>query len=333
MNHRMRNRTLRLVEEANPVPTSGLTADESARAELLLQDLTAASGPARPVAGRRGTRARALVGGTIVLLAAALGGGLLATAPASAEQVLLQAASNAALQQPVGEGRYWYVRTESDTSVTIPHQREVWLAREGGVLRDEFFAAEVAESEGSAVLDPALVRYQDLGQHADVPGGSSTTLFGGNVAVTWDELDELPAGPEELSALLTERMTDTSHGHAYDLWDAATGLLRESPARPELRRTLWEVIASIPGVTLDGPTTDAAGRDGTAVSVDFSSQRLGRYALVLDPTDGTLLETRYLADDGAVLSTGTVIEQGFRDTAPTAQPPVCGPGSEPERSC
>jgi hypothetical protein len=39
----------------------------------------------------------------------------------------------------------------------------------------------------------------------------------------------------------------TSHGDAYDLWDAATGLLRESPARPELRRALWEIIATIPG--------------------------------------------------------------------------------------
>jgi len=120
---------------------------------------------------------------------------------------------------------------------------------------------------------------------------------------------------------------------AYDLWDAATGLLRESPDRPELRRGLWEVIATIPGVTLDGPTTDATGRDGTAVSVDFRSQNLGRYVLVLDPSDGRLLETRYLDNDGALLHTGTVVEQGPRDSAPKPQPPVCGPGSEPERSC
>lgn len=128
-------------------------------------------------------------------------------------------------------------------------------------------------------------------------------------------------------------VTETSHGNAYDLWDAATGLLRESPARPELRRVLWEIIAAIPGVTLDGPTTDATGRDGTAVSVDFSSRNLGGYVLVLDASDGRLLETRYLDNDGALLHTGTVVEQGPRDSAPRAQPPICGPGSEPERSC
>ncbi|GAA4690033.1 hypothetical protein APR04_002734 [Promicromonospora umidemergens] len=333
MNNLMRDRTLRRVTEANPVPTSTLTADESARAELLLQDLSATSRPARSGTSKRwGTKARALVGGGVALLAAAVGGGLLVTAPASAEQILLEAASNAALQ-PVEEGRYWYVRTEVDTSVTVPYQREIWLARDGGVLRDEFLAAEAAELDGSEVLDPALIRNQDLGQNYTDPEADGTTTFGDNVSVTWDELEELPSDPEALSALLTERVTETSHGDAYDLWDASTGLLRESPARPELRRGLWEVIATIPGVTLDGPTTDATGRDGTAVSIDFSSQNLGRYALVLDPSDGRLLETRYLDNDGALLHTGTVVEQSPRDFAPKAQSPVCGPGSEPERSC
>lgn len=333
MNNLMRDRTLRRVTEANPVPTSTLTADENARAELLLQDLTATSRPARSGTPKRwGTKARALVGGGVALLAAAVGGGLLVTAPASAEQVLLQAASNAALQ-PVEEGQYWYVRSEIDTSVTVPYQREIWLAREGGVLRDEFLAAEAAELDDSEVFDPALIRNEDLGQNYTDPEADGTTTFGGNVSVTWDELEELPSDPEALSALLTERVTETSHGDAYDLWDAATGLLRESPARPELRRALWEIIATIPGVTLDGPTTDATGRDGTAVSIDFSSQNLGRYALVLDPSDGALLETRYLDNEGALLHTGTVVDQGPRDSAPRAQPPICGPGSEPERSC
>lgn len=333
MNHLMRDRTLRLVTEANPVPTSTLTADENARAELLLQDLTASSRPARSGMPKQwGTKARALVCGGVALLAAAVGGGLLVTAPASAEQVLLEAASNAALQ-PMEEGQYWYVRTEMDEPATIPYQREIWLAREGGVLRDEFLAAEAAELDGTEVLDPALIRNEDLGQNDTDPETDGTTRFGNNVSVTWDELEQLPADPETLSALLTQRVTETSHSDAYDLWDAATGLLRESPARPELRRALWEIIATIPGVTLDGPTADATGRDGTAVSIDFSSQNLGRYVLVLDPSDGRLLETRYLDNDGALLSTGTVVEQGPRDSAPQAQPPVCGPGSEPERSC
>lgn len=333
MNHPMKDRTLRRVSEANPVPTTTLTPGERLRAERLLQELAASPEPSRPGTSRRwGTKARALVGAGVALLAAAVGGGLLVTAPASAEQVLLEAASNAALQ-PVGDGQYWYVRTEIDTPVTVPYQREIWLAREGGVLRDEFLAAEAAALDGTEVFDPALIRNQDLGRNDADPEADGTTRFGDNVSVTWDELELLPADPEALRTVLTERVTETSHGDAYDLWDAATGLLRESPARPELRRALWEVVATIPGVTLDGPMADATGRDGTAVSIDFSNQNLGRYVLVLDPSDGRLLETRYLDNEGVLLHTGTVVEQGARHTAPEAQPPVCGPGSEPERSC
>lgn len=332
MNNRMRDRTLRRVTAANPVPTSTLTVDEDSRAERLLHDLTAVSRAAPGTRRRWGTRARALVGGGVALLAAAVGGGLLVTAPASAEQVLLEAASSAALQ-PLEEGRYWYARTEIDTTATVPYQREIWLARDGGVLRDEFVAAEAAEVDGSGILDPTLIRNEDLGQIYTDPGTDVTMTFGDGVSVTWDELERLPADPEALSALLTERMTETSHGDDYDLWDASTALLRESPARPELRRALWEIIATIPGVVLDGPTTDATGRDGTAVSIDFSGRNLGGYTLLLDPRDGALLEIRYLDNDGAVVHTGTVVEQGPRDSAPTAQPPVCGPGSVPERSC
>jgi hypothetical protein len=332
MSHLMSDRTLRLVTEANPVPTSTLTPQESDRAEQVLQNLTAASRPALREAPKRwSTRSRAAVGGVVALLAA-VGGGFLVTAPASAEQVLLEAASNAALQ-PEADGKYWYVRTENDTSATLPYQREIWLAREGGVLRDEFLAAEAAEVDGSKVLDPTLIRNVDLGQSHTDPEADVTTRFGGSVMVTWDELEQLPADPEALSALLTERVPESSHGDAYDLWDTATGLLRESPARPELRRALWEIIATIPGVTLDGRTKDATGRDGTAVGIDFSSRNLGGYVLVLDPSDGRLLETRYLDNDGTVLNIGTVVEQGSRDSAPRAQPPVCGPGSEPEQSC
>lgn len=51
----------------------------------------------------------------------------------------------------------------------------------------------------------------------------------------------------------------------------------------------------VPGLTWTA--TDAVGREGTAVSADFSSQDLGRSVVVLDPSDGRLLEIRQLDDD------------------------------------
>lgn len=266
MNHLMSDRTLRLVTEANPVPTSRLTAEESARAEQLLQNLTAASQPALPEAPKRwSTRSRAAVGGVVALLAA-VGGGFLVTAPASAEQVLLEAASNSDYQMAEG-AICTSTDMETGASETYPCERDIGL--EHG--------------------HPGLVT-----------------------------LKKVPTDPEALSEALTEQseLTATPIGKPHELWTAATDLLRDSATGPELRGALWETMARVPGLTLDGATTDAVGREGTAVSADFSSQHLGRSVVVLDPSDGRLLEIRQLDDDGAVLRTETVVERTPRDAAP-----------------
>ena len=106
-------------------------------------------------------------------------------------------------------------------------------------------------------------------------------------------------------------------------------LLRESPAPPALRRALWEVAATIPGVQLVGPVTDAAGRAGVAVE-------RGRARYVLDPSDGRLLEESEGSPSDANIvqrdSAGNVIgvqrryfrttylEQGPANSAPAATP-------------
>ncbi|MEU4384149.1 hypothetical protein [Promicromonospora sp. NPDC023805] len=276
MNHLMSDRTLRLVTEANPVPTSRLNAEESARAEQLLQNLTAASRTALPEAPRRwGTRSRAVVGGVVALLAA-VGGGFLVTAPASAEQVLLEAASNSDHQMAEGA---MCTSTDMETGVSETYlcERDAWLEVQGHVTLEK------------------------LPSDRDV--------------VT---LEKLPTDPEALSEALTEqgKVTLTPIGKPHRLWTAATGLLSNSAAGPELRGALWETIATVPGLTLDGETTDAIGREGTAVSVDFGSQDLGGSVVVLDPSDGRLLELRQLDDDGAVLRTETVVERADGGSAP-----------------
>lgn len=262
MNHLMSDRTLRLVTEANPVPTSTLTAEESARAEQLLQSLTAASRPALPEVPKRwSTRSRAVVGGVVALLAA-VGGGFLVTAPASAEQVLLEAASNSDHQLPEGA--------------------------------------------------PCSCTDMEVGETCQCPADAGP----GELTVT---IEKLPTDPDALSEALTEQgeLTVTPIGKPHKLWTAATGLLRDGEAEPELRGALWETLATVPGLTLDGETTDAAGREGTAVSVDFDSPGLGGSVVVLDPSDGRLLEIRLLDDDGAVVRTETVVGQADGGSAPT----------------
>lgn len=277
MNHLMSDRTLRLVTEANPVPTSTLTAQESDRAGQLLQNLTATSRPTLPEAPKRwSTRSRAAVGGVVALLAA-VGGGLLVTAPASAEQVLLEAASNSDYQ--MAEGAIC-TSTDAETgeSETYLCERDAWL-----------------EVQGMVTLEK-------------LPTDEATVT-----------VEKLPTDPEALSEALTEQgeLTVTPIGKPHRLWTAATGLLRDGEAGPELRGALWETLATVPGLTLDGGTTDAVGREGTAVSVDFDSPGLGGSVVVLDPSDGRLLEIRLLDDDGAVVRTETVVERVDGGSAPT----------------
>ncbi|MCL2423165.1 MAG: hypothetical protein FWD11_04615, partial [Micrococcales bacterium] len=122
-------------------------------------------------------------------------------------------------------------------------------------------------------------------------------------------------------------------GEAWELWDATSELLFSSPAPPELRRALWEVIATIPGIKLLGQTTDSRGRAATGVEIDFSAKRLGHYVILLDRSSGSILQVEDLGSAGEVLYRWTLLESGWRDTAPDPDPPICGPGSEPYRSC
>lgn len=81
------------------------------------------------------------------------------------------------------------------------------------------------------------------------------------------------------------------------------------------------------------PVTEAAGRRGTAVQRDQTDQGWYRVVYTVDPDTGALLETQDVDEDGDISSCSTELEQEPADTAPQAQPPVSGPGSEPGGSC
>lgn len=252
---------------------------------------------------------------------------LLSAAPASAEVVLLAAADAAGQQvDEAADAAYWHVTSEVDYPNTEPFQREIWQGRSGEtILRDEMLAAEAAEAGGSGALDPSLVRNESLGQPA--------TFNVGGEPLTWTDLDALPTDAAELKEVLSEKVRDHQSGEDNALWEGVTGLLRESPASPELRRALWQVAASMPDVELLGTMTDSVGREGTAVERNQLDQGWYRVVYILDPSDGTLLETRDIEADGTVAYRSTEISREASATAPAAQAPLCGPESESGRSC
>lgn len=313
MNSQLRDPSLQRLADANPAPPARLTPEENARAEALLYRITSAP-PASAVPQRSSANLRARLAAVVVAVLAVVVGSTLATAPASAEGVLLKAAS-AAANQPVEDGRYWYVHTTVIDPATVPFHREIWKSRDGvgDVLRDGFWAAERAKNNGSDTPDPSMITTQKL-QTGDEP---TPATFGDGVTVTWEELENLPTDAAELKSLLEEQMSRTGNENDDDaLWSATTALLTESPASSELRRALWEVAATIPGVELLGQTTDSLEREGTAVKADFGD-RYPVVVIILDPNDGTVLERRTLGPDGQVIAGSTLIEQGPRDNAPT----------------
>ena len=88
-------------------------------------------------------------------------------------------------------------------------------------------------------------------------------------------------------------------------------LLRETDASPTLRATLYQAAAQIPGVTLIGTVTDAAGRSGTAVAYASNG---GQDELIFDPTTSVLLGEATVVTDPSQLcrldvSVGAVISE------------------------
>ncbi|PZR53120.1 hypothetical protein DNL40_08945 [Xylanimonas oleitrophica] len=326
MNRLMNDPVLKQLAELDPAPVRPLTRTQELRADALLHRIM--TGPRRPArAPRQASRIgrRAAAAGLTVL--AAIGATVFATMPASAERVLLEAAENAA-RQPAVTSEYWYVRSQVKDPQTIPYQREIWRSKERSVLRDEQSAAFRAAQEGKEALDPELVRVEEItNQDGVVPP------FGDGVSVTWEQLERLPTDPVRLKQWLTDNLPESGHGKDWALWEATASLLQESPASPELRRALWEVAASIPGIELLGKTTDSASRTVTAVEADFSDQGLERFVLMLNPGDGTLLETRIFDADGTLLYRATVLEWGPQNTAPELEEPLCGTATSSHASC
>lgn len=303
------------------------TPDTLAAGRHRLDDAITAAG-ARVTAVRRSRRPRrwgiTALAGAAAAAVAVLAVPLVVAAPASAEEVLLAAAQAAGQQTDEAAGAaYWHVVSEVDYPDTDPFRREIWQGRtEDSILRDEVLAAEAA---ADGPTDDALTRTESL-------GGPASFVVGGE-PLSWADLETLPTDAVELEAMLREMVAGHASGEENELWESVTGLLRESPASPALRRALWQVAAGMPDVELLGAMTDAAGRQGTAIERDQLDAGWYRVVYILDPADGTLLETRDIDADGNVVYRQTLLEQQPSDSAPQAQPPLCGPGSDDGRSC
>jgi len=312
-----------LLEETAPQPAV-LSDEARARAAARIgAEVLAASQRVHLV--RRAKRRRRLALASFVSVAAAaalviaptvdLGGGRPDSAQAAA--VLVSAAA-AAGDQAGGwpHAAYWHVvSTQEYDGVAYP--REMWQGRvAGGALQDTFSFDEKPELSGA---DGVYTQ------------GLAPAVFAGYF--DWAALYALPTDPAELERVL--RNAGEEHGPDPDsqLWSDIGELQRETPASPALRSALWTVASHIPGVVLVGDVRDSTGRPGTAVERDTTGDHWYRERYIIDRANGDLLEEVSYDQHGKVTYRMTILSQGPADTAPAIDPPICGPGSVPERSC
>lgn len=303
------DRTLR---EFAPVQDAALAASWShSRAErMLFEEIRAravqdeeTSTPRSTGPGPTGPRRRA---GRLLLAAAAVGAlvvggyavvevgpGSAERAPVAAADVVLAFSRTAAVQDAPDElpaGRYWYDRTTSTNlnedgegrSVRSESTYERWIAADGTgrtVSHVAGFGPQELIHDGSPYTE-------------DEDGSSAWGLHTFNLPKgdTYQDLLALPTDPDELYALIAGRGEAAGFPGGGPVYAEVIGVLTE-PAPPALRAALFEVLARIPGITVETGVTDRLGRVGTAVSLDDTELGLRRQVIV-DPATSTLLGRR-----------------------------------------
>ncbi|GGO56986.1 CU044_5270 family protein [Streptomyces lasiicapitis] len=195
-------------------------------------------------------------------------------ATASAAEFLNDMAAVAA-DAPATDAKYWKVRVETvngddremRTTTYFDRAGRVWTVDEDGTVHEP-----PAGEEGKVKNWPVGKRW-----------------------LTWPELDKLPTDAKALA----ERFPKDAQSRFRQL----VIMLEDSPASPELRSALFEVLADTPGMELAGKVKDSKGRPGVAIDTtqkatftggpgkDVTYWTTDRY--IVDPDTGLLLESTH----------------------------------------
>lgn len=213
-----------------------------------------------------------ITAGSVAYPALDLGGSPAATA--SAAQFLDDMATVAADSPAAATSPYWKVRMETVNQDDGDATTTTYFDRAGRVW--------TVDANGTV--------------HGPGKGSKTKKWPVGDKWLAWPALDKLPTGQEALTALFPRDAESRRH--------QVTALLEDSPASPELRATLFRILADTPGVKLIGDVKDSKGRAGVAFEIRWSTigfstgpgkdvkyRMTDRY--VVDPDTGLLLETTH----------------------------------------
>ncbi len=216
----------------------------------------------------------------------------------AAAQVLGRAAESAKSSATAGSGPYLYTKVKvieagiglqvpQPHTVLVPRVRETWLAADG--------SGRVRETTGQPIFPSARDRERWHAAGEKLPSAGTTTddTYGPRDYLADDAA--LPVDVSALRAALEDRARQLEQPLAAALIRESGDLLGSAAASPALRSALYQMIAQMDGVQLDGPTTDSEGRSGMAISVPAgygASAGELRQVLVFDPQTAVVLESR-----------------------------------------
>jgi hypothetical protein len=329
-----------LIRQANPVTSDEVSSGHSEVPHQLLDEILAI-----PFRETIRPRPRLMVAGLVVVAIAAvvvtqtLPGPVNAPQLASAATELhnLSAIVSSLPADTLAPGQFVY--TDSVSSGPPAHPGNVSYNVQFDSTR-QFWVAP--DGSGHGVFTASNVTFPTPQDQAEwVAQGSPniaaeftrTSTFGpGNYGPMKVDEFTLPTDPAQLSSVIAGLVTNASHAQPGTPWFAIAEfgyvgqLLQETAAPPDVRAALLKLAASIPGITLVGPTTGPEGVSGVGISTPVAPVSTGggySEELIFDPTTGALaaveqwqtdssgaktLEqwTRYLAS-GVVENTSTTI--------------------------
>lgn len=240
----------------------------------------------------------AIVAAAVAALPATLLPGERLGATDAAAQVLDRTARVAAAAAPIPTGRYLYRRVrvvEAGIALVVPEPhtilvtrvRETWVAGDGsGRTRERTVDVSFPSERDRQRWQAAGAPLPEVGRVDDERFGTRPYLG--------TELS-YPTDPGPLAEAIQTEASKHDQPLAQAMVVTIADLLTSPAATPELRASLYEVLSEIDGVRFDGPTTDAAGRKGVAISAPggygTDADNL-REVLVFDPTTSTVLERR-----------------------------------------
>ncbi|MFB4289055.1 CU044_5270 family protein [Nonomuraea sp. ATR24] len=206
----------------------------------------------------------------------------------------------------------WTDRTGASCTALRDLPARPWTARDRRRWQQAGSPAKVREPGGGTLFfeasghEPACRRMSDPRVHGMTPR----------------DLAALPTDPEPLKEALLDLEGNwepyapkvkrqpiralNGEARVRALSDVAGTLLAQAPAPPAVRAAAYRMLATLPGVTIEGRAPDPLGRTGVVISLPLETtiplgtstapQQLGTYRRqwIIDPAGGTLLAMRDL---------------------------------------